>query len=170
MVKWNDTDVPLGYLITFRTYGTWLAGDERGSIDRYHNIYGTPRVVSNVLREQQHALKLKGEPFLLNGLARRSVREAIREVCEYRKWNLYAVNVRVNHAHAVVDSTASSDKVLGDLKSYATRKLRENKCWQNSYSPWVDKGSKRKLWNEDHIAIAVDYVINGQGDMLPDFD
>ena len=29
MSKWNDTDIPLGYLITFRTYGTWLPGDER---------------------------------------------------------------------------------------------------------------------------------------------
>ena len=28
---WNDTDTPLAYLITFRSYGTWLHGDERGS-------------------------------------------------------------------------------------------------------------------------------------------
>ena len=31
---WNDTDIPLAYLISFRCYGTWLHGDERGSIDR----------------------------------------------------------------------------------------------------------------------------------------
>src|SRR5687767_4505235 len=36
-LMWNDTDVPLGYLITFRCYGTWLQGDTRGSIDRFHN-------------------------------------------------------------------------------------------------------------------------------------
>src|SRR6185369_556860 len=29
---WNDTDIPLAYLITFRSYGTWLHGDDRGSI------------------------------------------------------------------------------------------------------------------------------------------
>jgi hypothetical protein len=39
---WNDTDLPLGYLITFRCYGTWLHGDERGSIDRFHNRYSPP--------------------------------------------------------------------------------------------------------------------------------
>jgi len=33
---------PLGYLITCRTYGTWLHGDARGSVDRDHNVYGTP--------------------------------------------------------------------------------------------------------------------------------
>ena len=31
---------PLGFLITFRCYGTWLHGDERGSIDRGHNSPG----------------------------------------------------------------------------------------------------------------------------------
>jgi len=36
---WNDTDTPLAYLITFRAYGTWLHGDARGSIDRFHNRY-----------------------------------------------------------------------------------------------------------------------------------
>jgi len=35
-------------------------------------------------------------------------------------------------------------------------------------SPWADKGSKRYLWNEESIARAVDYVINGQGDDLPE--
>ena len=34
--------VPLAYLITFRTYGTWLHGDARGSVDREHNVFGTP--------------------------------------------------------------------------------------------------------------------------------
>jgi len=28
---WNDTDIALAHLITFRCHGTWLHGDERGS-------------------------------------------------------------------------------------------------------------------------------------------
>ncbi len=38
---WNDTDIPLAYLITFRCYGTWLHEDERGATDRHP----LPRVV-----------------------------------------------------------------------------------------------------------------------------
>jgi hypothetical protein len=38
---------PLAYLITFNTYGSWLHGDRRGSVDRFHNRYGTPRVGAN---------------------------------------------------------------------------------------------------------------------------
>jgi REP element-mobilizing transposase RayT len=170
MGKWNDTDVPLAYLITFRTYGTWAAGDERGSIDRFHNMYRGPRAESNVVREQQQVVKLKREPFVMNGRARRIVHDAIEEVCSYRNWPLYAVHVRTNHAHAVVAAIASSDKVLGDFKAYATRKLRERQSWPHAHSPWVDKGSKRNLWNENHISAAIDYVVDGQGYDLPEFD
>jgi hypothetical protein len=62
MGKWNDTDVPLAYLITFRTYGTWLPGDERGSIDRFHNVFRSPRVAPNAIMEEQHKKKLKCPP------------------------------------------------------------------------------------------------------------
>jgi hypothetical protein len=48
--------------------------------------------------------------------------------------------------------------------------MRENGCWPSTKSPWADKGSTRYLWNEESVARAVDYVINGQGDDLPDFD
>jgi len=44
---WNDTDIPLTYLITFRCYGTWLHGAQRGSIDRFHNRYKSPYIEPN---------------------------------------------------------------------------------------------------------------------------
>jgi len=46
-IMWNDTDIPLAYLITFRCYGTWLHGDERGSVDRFHNQYQSPSAAPN---------------------------------------------------------------------------------------------------------------------------
>ena len=170
MGKWNDTDEPIAYLITFRTYGTWLAGDERGSIDRYHNKYGGPRAVSSPDRKDIHASRRKSSPFLLNAEARHTVESAIREVCDHRSWLLIAVNIRTNHAHVVVSALASSGKMLNDFKSYSTRRLREKGIWQFVHSPWVDKGSKRNLWNEQHVNAAWDYVVNGQGGPLPDLD
>ncbi|HEY6247718.1 MAG TPA: hypothetical protein VIX17_27465 [Pyrinomonadaceae bacterium] len=38
----------------------------------------------------------------------------------------------------------------------------------HEFSPWADKGSKTRLWNE--VANAIDYVPNGQGNDLPNFD
>ena len=167
---WNDTDEPIAYMITFRTYGTWLAGDERGSIDRYHNKYGGPRAVMSRVREEVHSRRLKSPPFLLNAASRKLVESAIREVCTVRNWPLIAFSVRTNHAHVVSSGRSGSRKMLNDFKAYSTRQLRKHGEWMHEHSPWVDKGSRRNLWNEDHIRRAYDYVVNGQGGPLPDFD
>jgi REP element-mobilizing transposase RayT len=171
MITWNDTDIPLAYLITFRTYGTWLHGDERGSVNRFNNQYGSPRIAPNKEWHQYNLEKLSAEIVILDAKQRTAVATAIREVCSHRSWILRAVNVRTNHVHAVVSiGIAKPEKALNDFKSYATRKMKECNCWDSAKSPWVDKGSKRWLWNENSIALACDYVINGQGDDLPEFD
>lgn len=170
MGTWNDTDEPIAYLITFRTYGTWLHGDERGSIDKYHNLYGEPRAVSSSDRKALQAARLKSPPFLLNAASRRAVEKTIRDVCECRNWGLIAINVRTNHAHAGISGGAASAKILNDFKAYATRALRESGEWPYGHSPWADKGSRRFLWTEAHVGAASNYVLNGQGGELPEFD
>ena len=47
MPTFEFNEVPLGYFVTCRAFGTWLHGDERGSVDRKHNRYGTPRIPAN---------------------------------------------------------------------------------------------------------------------------
>jgi REP element-mobilizing transposase RayT len=170
MGKWNDTDQPLAYLITFRTYGTWLAGDERGSIDKYHNTYAGPRAVASDKRKEIHAARLKSPPFLSNAAARKQVEDTVREVCRYRGWMIVAMNVRTNHVHIVILAAAAAAKMLNYFKSYSTRRLRESGEWEHSHSPWADRGSGRYLWTEEHIARAVEYVVNGQGGPLPELD
>ncbi len=168
---WNDTDTPLAYLITFRCYGTWLHGDERGSVDRFHNKYESQYVAPNKNRHLYIEKKLKSEIVILNAQQRQAVEDAIREVCDYRNWSLYAINVRTNHVHTVVSTGGiNPDRILNDFKASSTRKMRQTNCWFSERTPWVDKGSKRRLWNERSIELAVDYVVNGQGDDLPRFD
>lgn len=125
MRTWEDNEVPYGYLITFRTYGTWLHGDGRGSIDRYHNTFQGERVPANPTVEKQHAVKLKSAPVLLDGKQRKCVEMSIRGVCSYRHWDLHAINVRTNHAHTVVSAgPAKPEAVLRDFKAYSTRALK----------------------------------------------
>lgn len=170
-IMWNDTDIPLAYLITFRCYGTWLHGDERGSVDYVHNQYGSPRIAPNEKWRQYKTQLLKHSPVKLDAARRDSVEFAIRETCDLRNWSLLAINVRTNHVHTVVSiGTFKPENALTAFKANATRQMRQNKCWQHEYSPWAEKGSKRRLWNERHIELAIDYVINGQGDELPKFD
>ena len=85
---WNDTDLPLGHLITFRCYGTWLHGDERGSIDRFHNRYKSPYLPRSDRRRELNTGMLKSDPDTLTAERRQSVNSAAREVCAHRKWFL----------------------------------------------------------------------------------
>ena len=167
---WNDTDTPLAYLITFRCYGTWLHGDERGSVDRRSNQYGTPRIPSSPRWNAASSASLKHPPVNLDAAMRSSVEKAIKETCSIRGWPLYAMNVRTNHAHSVVAAGGvDPSKILLALKANATRKLREDGVLANDHSPLSDRGSKRYLWNDSSVTSAIDYVLYGQGDDLPDF-
>ena len=171
MTIWNDTHIPLSYLITYRSYGTWLHGDERGSKDRLQNRYNTPKIAANSNWSKHNINQLKTEPVKLNAQQRTAAEEAIRGACHHRKWILQAVNIRTNHIHAVVSiGRAKPEKVLNDFKAYSTRKMRQYRCWDVASSPWADKGSKRLLWNEQSVGYACDYVNNGQGVDLPDFE
>ena len=170
-LMWNDTDLPLGYLITFRCYGTWLHGDERGSIDRFHNRYKSPYLPRSHRRRALNRQALKSEPVSLDIKRRRSVNIAIQEVCAHHKWKLHALKVRTNHAHVVVSiRQAKPERALNAFKAYATRQMRRDGNWKKAHSPWADKGSKRYLWNEQSLAEAIDYVLNEQGEDLPDLE
>jgi hypothetical protein len=48
--------------------------------------------------------------------------------------------------------------------------MREGETWVDKSTPWVDKGSQRHLWSERSVERAVDYVLYGQGDELPEFE
>ena len=84
---WNDTDTPLAYFISFRSYGTWLQGDKRGFIDRFHNRYGDPYLQQNEALQQHNRKQLKTNPFVLGARERGSVETVIRQTCSIRKWH-----------------------------------------------------------------------------------
>ena len=133
---WNDTDLPLGYLITFRCYGTWLHGDERGSIDRFHNRYKSPYLPGSDRRRELNTGKLKSDPDTLDAEQRQSLDSAIREVCGHRSWFLHAYNVRSNHVHIVVSIGADKpERALNAFKAYGTRRMRSDGNWQSHTAP-----------------------------------
>lgn len=167
---WNDS-IPLGFLITFRCYGTWLHGDKRGSTDRHNNLYNTPHIARNETWRQYNKKTLRGNPFKLGSREREIVARTIRKTCAFRNWELIALNVRTNHVHIVVyPGGREPGRLLNAFKANATRMLRESDLWTGKHSPWADKGSTIYLWNEENLSIAVRYVVEGQGGPLPNFD
>jgi len=166
MRDFDDNEFPLAYLITFRSYGTWLHGDARRSTDRKNNIYGTPKIAINPSLEASDARKRRHEPMALGARERQIVEQAIRDVCDYRGFGLKAVNVRTNHAHAVVSAMLKPEPILNAFKSYATRALRQAGLVSPQVKPWARHGSTIYLWKEQDVAKAIEYVILGQGDEL----
>jgi hypothetical protein len=92
----------MNLFLTFRTYGTWLPGEVRGSIDEEHNIPGQPRrPVSRDLRKAAEA-SMQWPPFVVTREQRTIVEAAIQGVIAYRNWALHELNVRTNHVHMIL--------------------------------------------------------------------
>jgi hypothetical protein len=66
---YEENQFPLAYLITIRTFGTWLHGDERNSVDRHgKNIYGTVDIAPNQKLKEIMQSELKQPAITLNEL------------------------------------------------------------------------------------------------------
>ena len=170
MRDFDDNEFPLAYLITFRCYGTWLHGDGRGSMDRKHNAYSSPKISRSPSFANSDRQQLKHPAITLNARQRAVVRKAVRAVCEHRRYVLRCINVRTNHAHSVVTAMCRPEPVLDAFKSYSTRALRGRGLIGAHQKPWARHGSTIYLWKERDVAKAIEYVMLSQGDELFSLD
>lgn len=157
---------PLAYFLTWTCYGTWLHGDERGSVDADHNQFGSSFVAKDMERWWEELRSLDGQPDVLSPAEREIVDATIRAHCEFRRWGLHAVNVRTNHVHLVVTADLEPKPVMEQFKAWCTRRLREAGLAGPQQSVWTEGGSKRYVWTREQLARVVEYVTQGQGDKL----
>ncbi len=167
------------WLLTNTTYGSWLPGDSRGSVtsvrDRRqndlptivrieHDIPGEPSEDPIPGLEESARNLMKGPPLYLDHDKARIVLSQFQETAWYRGWVLRAVAIMYNHFHAVVlvPNDPHPRKILGDFKAYATRALNQQFGRPLSGTWWTDKGSKRRLKNDEAVADAVHYVTRRQ--------
>ena len=149
---------PLAYLLTWTCRGTWLHGDERGSVDQSHNGFGTPRLRPDTRVEDSRYRLMSGPVRTLTAANRLVVADAINAHCGVRGWRLLAQNPRSNHVHVVVSAPrVEPQKVLQELKSWSTRYLR--RLDETFVDPWTDGGSKQYLFKQEDVDAAVRYVL-----------
>jgi REP element-mobilizing transposase RayT len=163
---YEENQFPLAYLITFRTFGTWLHGDDRGSIQRRGNEpMRTVYIDLNIpLKEKMVEASRRG-PVILNRTERQIVAKAITEVCRYRSYDLKALNVRTNHTHVVAAKPIPPKKMISEFKAYATRRLRESGEASEDQKVWSRGASTRYLWKPRHVNAAIEYVLYAQEDL-----
>jgi REP element-mobilizing transposase RayT len=156
----------MNYLLTFRTYGPWLHGDERGSVDRRHNQYGEPFLQPSMLRQKSAESSQTSPPLILDKKQRSHIEQTISEVAIFRNWHLHAIAVKSNHVHVVVSvpDNVSPERAMNDFKARATLQLREGKLINPAHKVWERHGSTKHLINEKEISTACDYILNRQNE------
>jgi REP element-mobilizing transposase RayT len=152
------------YLLTFRCYGTWLHGDERGSVDRFHNQPGEPMLGPSPKLQCHRRNLLKSGVAHLNVDVQVVVDAAIREAAASRTWTIHALNVLSNHVHVVIecDEIVTPERVLSYLKARATHYLRQQDLAEPGERVWEYHGSTRYLKSKAAIEVACEYVLNHQ--------
>jgi REP element-mobilizing transposase RayT len=107
---------------------------------------------------------------LLDTARRDIVLAAIRELCSHRNWLLLAAHIRSNHAHVVVRASMPAERVLNDIKAYASRHLNQAGLDQPDRIRWTRHGSTRYLWDPRSAEAAVHYVLFQQGEAMSVYD
>ena len=106
------------------------------------------------------------EPMTFGQAAREVIHQAVHGVCAYRGWRLWALAVRTNHVHVVVEAEGSPDRMVLDFKAYATRALAGGQVIARGRKVWTRHGSVRLLKDDESLRTACRYVAKGQGPAL----
>jgi REP element-mobilizing transposase RayT len=89
---------------------------------------------------------------------------SLRETCTFRGWKLWAAHVRASHVHVVAEAGdethTKQERIMRDLKIYASRRLNAVTCLDRR---WSRHGSTLYLWDRVSVHDAIVYVYEGQG-------
>ena len=168
-------DEPLAFFLTWTTYGSWLPGDQRGWVRKPGQFMAPdPR------RESESRARMTEPEVTLDGHQREVVEHTIAEHCRVRGWRLHAVACRTQHVHVVVTAPdCNPEDVMRQFKAWSTRRLKEQQLKPEAQAKapsrphfavesrvrekwWTEGGSRRSLYDEDSLAAAVGYVLEGQ--------
>ena len=149
------------YFITWTTYGTWLHGDERGSVV---DVGSDSLLVGiNPSRRARTSSGLAEDPFVMDAASREVVDGAIRRHAAKREWVIHALNARTNHVHVVVGAAGTRPEVVaGQFKAWGTRDLRAAGLIEGWERVWTAKASTRWINEETSLRKAANYVMRFQ--------
>src|SRR5258708_1510 len=127
---------------------------------------GTGLVEPSMARVASERERMKDLPYVMDQPRQECVLGSIKQHCAFRCWPLYAVHVRTNHVHAVVEAPAPPEKVLNEIKAYASRALNDAGLDTPDRRRWSRHGSTRYLWKRDEVDAAIAYVADQQGEPM----
>ncbi len=173
----NDLHYDWFWLLTWTTYGSWLPGDDRGSIGILHdqdhqkteyNKFGEPAADPSEALAKYAKDQMKGNEQRLVLDQARVLLTQFHCTSAFRKWRLLAVSIMANHIHLVVNvhSGPEPDSILRDFKSYGSGALNVQWGEQKSGTWWTKSGSKRKLGTDNSVISAIEYCCDQKYPLL----
>lgn len=161
----NDK-IPLAYFITFRTYATWLHGDERLSISRTRNIYNSPKINPNKnLKNNMQELQ-KQSSIIFTRKQGEIILDSVVDTCNKQGWRLYALHIRSNHVHLTIKADCEPEPVMTKIKSRATFFLRKYGEFSKDQKIWSRHGSTKYIWSPESLYYSSEYTVERQGQKM----
>ncbi|MGH9584522.1 MAG: transposase [Bryobacteraceae bacterium] len=117
-----------------------------------HNVYG-----SRLIEADSERICAEEQPYVMDKGRREAVLTSVLGRCSQREWELLAAHVRTNHVHTVVMAEIRPERIMNDLKSYASRSLNKMGLDGPARKRWARHGSTRWLWKRENIAEAIRY-------------
>jgi REP element-mobilizing transposase RayT len=94
-------------------------------------------------------------PYTMNMNRRNTVLFALHERCSERQWSVLTAHVRTTHLHIVVEADARPERIMNDLKSYASRCLNRMGLDEPTRKRWERHGSTRWLRKAENVSTAI---------------
>jgi len=152
-----NTGEPLGYLITWTTYGTWLPGDERG----WQRSGQAGIQLPNQTFREMAAADMGESAFYMEDADRQIVDNTVASHCEIRNWILHISNARTNHVHVVVTAPGYKPEVVRDqFKAWCTRYLKPRHMGRERF--WTEGASCRWINHPEDLESAILYAADAQ--------
>jgi REP element-mobilizing transposase RayT len=123
-------------------------------------------VDADPMRMSAEKRQMDQAPYSMDEQRRETVLGALIDRCADRGWSLVAAHVRTNHVHVVVDAEALPERVMNDLKSFASRRLNQLGFDDPSRKRWARHGSTRWLRGREAVFAAIQYVVDKQGEAM----
>lgn len=140
----------IGYMLTWRTYGTWLQGDERGYVKDGKLLN------QNETLEQINKINLKKQPIKFNSKQKEIVKDSIIQKAKRLNQKVFALTVLSNHIHLLVEKKQESIETTAALYKTAARTALnknglEGKIWSKGYD-------KRYCFSYQELNNRIEYI------------
>ncbi len=153
---------PIAFFFTWSTYGTRLPGDQRGWVE-YQKGFRLP----DPLRELEAQARMTNDAIQLDAEQREQVNLQVAETCIHKGWELYAVNCRSDHAHAVISASQTPKVMRAQIKAWCSQRLNNFERGRRAVDLepidwWADRGSIRWIFDTAGLESTTLYVRDGQ--------